>query len=549
MSDLPSIPVLRGVDSKERLTLIAGLVILSLFLAVVWVFKYPPLLDYSNHLARIHIFENLSHPHFEPFFNFEIGVPTNLAIDGIASFLTLIFPIDVAGRLFISIVIALTLFAPVFLSRVLHGRVTAIALLFAVFVFNTAMLMGFLNFLFGTALAIIGFGVHLLMDKRETKAWKRVLIGSLIAIAVFMSHVYGFAVYAVCIGSYYLIKLGIRDFKTLVLNALQFVPVSVLLAIFVAQSMSTDITAPNSAFLEAVSVPTEVDSPPLRAIDVEGVEAMDVPLKTAAWEHHVPIRLWMTWKKMSRLWVQYGDHAGWLGLFCILLGGLYVRNRVWPTTRSLLVPFAVLMALALYLPPVLWGAHHVHWRFFIPAAMFAAGTFAMPRSDLVTQSSILAGISGLSLLQSGLVYAHFSRADAHQQLVIELFQDIPEGSKVLSIAPSGDPHQLEFPIPFTHMVTLGVIEKNSFVPSMFAYSIQQPLRYRSPYDTFATVPFKKNLNGVDWHKVAGFYDYILILDHDGEVGGSASDWLRRIPIPNAPTGPTNPHIALAEISG
>ncbi|MEL7541869.1 MAG: hypothetical protein AAGJ51_13280, partial [Pseudomonadota bacterium] len=300
----------RTWDMRERGIILAGLAILSLFLVTIWVFKYPPLLDYPNHLARIHIFENLSDPNFQPYFGFEIGVPTNLALDAFTYLFALVLPVDIAGRLFVSLVVGLSVFAPLFLSKVVHGKVTAIALLFSVFLFNDALLMGFLNFLFGTALAIIGFGIHVLMDKRDSRAWKRVLVGSVIATFVFVSHVYGFAVYAICIGGYYLVQFGLRDFKTLALNALQFIPVSALLAMFVAQSMTTDITQPVNVDLPNSSIVSEIQDTPLTALDIEGVAAVDQPMEIAAWEYYVPFDIWVAWKKMSRLWIQYGDYAG-----------------------------------------------------------------------------------------------------------------------------------------------------------------------------------------------------------------------------------------------
>ncbi|MEM9178865.1 MAG: hypothetical protein AAGA89_04105 [Pseudomonadota bacterium] len=543
----PAKLALKHLDARERTIAIVALAMFGMFLTVIWSFKYPPLLDYSNHLARIHVFDNLSEPHFRPYFDFEIGVPTNLAIDGLALLFASFLPVDIAGRLFLSLVIGLTMAAPLFLAKVVHGKLTVLGLLFSVFIFNDAFLMGFLNFLFGTALAIFGFGIHLIMDKRDTSAWKRVLVGSVIAIAVFVSHVYGFAVYATCIGSYYLVRLGFRDFKKLVLNAVQFVPVSILLAVFVAQSMTTDITQPAAASTPGTAITSEAQDEQLQALEMEGVTVIDRTVQRAAWEYYVPIKLWAVWKKASRLWIQYGDYSWFITLFTVLLIGLYVSNRVAPVSIHLFVPIAVLVGFAVFLPPFLWGAHNVHWRFFIPAAMFATGVLVAPRSDTVTRVGLLASIAGLSVLQSGLVYGHLKRADAHQQMVLNFFEEIPEGARVLSIAASGDPRSFEHPIPLTHIVTLGVIENNSFVPSLFAYSIQQPLRYRPPYNAYATEPFFKNMGGVDWREVSSFYDYILVLDHDGETGGAAADWLKRIPVANEPMSAANPHIAATRI--
>ncbi|MEM6497458.1 MAG: hypothetical protein AAF709_12115 [Pseudomonadota bacterium] len=538
---------LHKLDSTERVVAIVALALFGLFLTLIWAFKYPPLLDYSNHLARVHVFENLAGPDFAPYFDFEIGVPTNLALDALTYVFAMFLPIDIAGRLFLSVVIGLTMFAPIFLAKIVHGKLTLLSLLFSVFLFNDAVLMGFLNFLFGTALAIFGFGIHLVLDKRGTRAWKRVLAGSLIAIAVFISHVDGFAVYAICIGGYYLVHLGIRDLRTLALNALQFVPVSVLLVVFVAQSMTTDITHSDTVGLPQSSLESETSVAPLQPITIEGVEVVERPANRAAWEYYLPLNIWVAWKKMSRLWRQYGEFAWLITIFSVLLMGLYFGNRAAPSTPALLAPVVLLLSFAVFLPSPLWGAHNVHWRFFIPAALFTAGILKAPRSGTATRFGLLAGIIGLSVLQSALVYGHFKRADAHQQLVLQLFEEIPEGAKVLSIAPTGSPHVFEHPVPFTHMVTLGVIENNSFVPSLFAYSIQQPLRYRPPYNAYATEPFFNNMDGVDWRAVSSFYDYVLVLDHDGETGGAAADWLKRIPVANDPMDSANPHIAATRI--
>gem|GEM_PF-6528048 len=530
-------------DLSQRSILFSALFITVLYSAVLCVFKYPPLLDYSNHLARMHIFAHQSHPDFEPYFFFQISVPTNLAMDVLVPILDLVLPLSVAGKAFLILIIAASVFAPLFLSRILLGRCTAISLVAAVFAFNAAFLMGFVNFLFSAALAMYAFGFYVWMDRRQSPTSYKILIGSVLSILVFLSHIYGFAAYAICIGAHYLWRYGLKDIKRLVLHAAQFIPVSVLLAVFVAASVS-DGAVPAPETPSVLLAADRLEAAPLPTLPNEDVQAIG-PVQSANW---IPPLIQEAWKKLTKLWLQYGGFF-WLPLgFVAGLITLYVRHRVWPFEKAFFAPVAALIAFALFLPTTLWGAWNVDWRFLVPATILAAGLCADLNGHWRAQAAIVAGTLALAILQSGLVLDRLIKADAHQNSVISVMSDIPAGARVFAIVPSGTPAQAEHPVPFSHMATLGVIENNAFVPSLFASSIQQPLRYRAPFDALASGPFYPNLERVNWSLVAQEYEYILIIDHDGRVGGAAADWFLRVPIEADEIKAPSAHVAMARIA-
>ena len=65
--------------------------------------------------------------------------------------------VEAAGRLFIALTMVLPVIATVALHRTLHGRVGFWPLCSLLFVYNTALYWGFLDFLFGLGVALLGF--------------------------------------------------------------------------------------------------------------------------------------------------------------------------------------------------------------------------------------------------------------------------------------------------------------------------------------------------------------------------------------------------------
>lgn len=528
----------------DRSYIFVAMAFLVMCSAVVFSYQYPPLVDYPNHLARMHIIANQNDPAFAPYYRIELGVPTNLIMDIWIPFFDRFLPLAIAGKSLIFAILAATIFAPLFLSKILRNEISAISLVGAAFVFNAAFMMGFLNFVFSVALAMYAFGIYIWLDRNRPRY--RTLVGSILAVLIFLSHVYGFVAYALCIAMYYVSQFGLSRPWQLTVRALQFVPAAVLLAIFVSASISSGSEAPEPIEAMPSDLSQTVAPGPVEEMTTqfaEGVEAVEIDQSKSV----IPYPVWSAGVNVSRLWKQYAGFS-WLPIiFLGAIAGLYVRNRTAPAEIKFVMPVLALVAFAVLLPGNLWGAWNVNWRFVVPAAILGAGVFVDPAKDRFTQVFIVAGAALLMIVQTVLVNQQFQRANAHQSLTIEMMRDLPPGSRIISMFPSGLPADAEHPVAMTHLVTLGVVENKHFVPSLFAFSAQQPLQYRAPYDELPPNPYFRNFDGADWREIDAYFDYVLIIDHDGKTGGNAVDWFKRVPFSMEIDPKSSDHVALAKI--
>ena len=190
--------------------LLAAYVLLgALTLLPVFITTIPPLIDYPNHLARMSILVHgndgsavtanyLVHWRLVP----------NLAMDLVVPSLARLMPLEDAGRCFILLTMALLFIGTVLLHRVLHGRLGLWPLTALLFVYNTALWWGFLGYLFGLGMALLGFTAWL-----ATARWKisiRLVVFALLSCVLYVLHLFAFGVYGLLVASHATGALGRR---------------------------------------------------------------------------------------------------------------------------------------------------------------------------------------------------------------------------------------------------------------------------------------------------------------------------------------------------
>jgi len=143
---LESRPPTSGV--KRRVAAIAGICLLGAMLVLpIWIVAFPPLLDYPNHLARAFVLAHLNDPHFSfgEFYRADWGAYPYLGMDASLAVLGRLFPIETAGRVFLSLcALALPASAWFFLRQV-HAESQFAALWTLLISYNVFFLEGFLN--------------------------------------------------------------------------------------------------------------------------------------------------------------------------------------------------------------------------------------------------------------------------------------------------------------------------------------------------------------------------------------------------------------------
>src|SRR5216683_1319595 len=172
----------------------------------ILVVETVPLFDYPNHLARMHILaQDGRSAIIGRFYTAEWRPIPNLAMDLVVPLLSRVMPLALAGKSFLLAIFLLIAGGTAALHRVLFGRWSAWSLLAFLLLYNRILLWGFVNFLFGVGLLL--FALTSWIGLRERAMWQRLAIATGFACALYLAHLFAFAVYALVVPGYELARL------------------------------------------------------------------------------------------------------------------------------------------------------------------------------------------------------------------------------------------------------------------------------------------------------------------------------------------------------
>ena len=121
----------------------------------IWTHPLPPLSDYVNHLARMHVIATLAkNPQLAHFYEIDWQVIPNLTMDLIVPLLARFMNVYLAGQVFIVGMFALIISGVLALNRALIGRWSVFPLFAFPLLYNYVFLVGLMNYIFGIGIAL-----------------------------------------------------------------------------------------------------------------------------------------------------------------------------------------------------------------------------------------------------------------------------------------------------------------------------------------------------------------------------------------------------------
>lgn len=166
----------------------------TLLMLPLWIVRYPPLLDYPDHLARAFIIVHLKDPayRFGNFYSTEWGPYPYLGMDLSLIALQHLLPVEVAGRVLLSIcVIAVPMAGWWFLRQANPGH-DALALWTLLLSYDPFFLDGFINFQLGLAVCFFTLGFWLrYLEKPTAQRWVTVIT---LATCGYFTHLIAFGI-------------------------------------------------------------------------------------------------------------------------------------------------------------------------------------------------------------------------------------------------------------------------------------------------------------------------------------------------------------------
>ncbi len=477
-------------------------------LAPLTLVDVPPLLDYPNHLARAYALAlGAADPALSRMIAPHWTIIPNLAIDAVLPAMLKIWPVHVAGRLLLGVILVLPLLGCAALSRAVLGRRTYWSLASGLVAYNELFLLGFMNFQLSVGLALLFAALWAVW--RKTRPFATTSIGMAAAAALFACHLMGLFFYLLLVAC-------------------------------------IEVTPAWDAVRRRVSPMREVRIAAMRLLPLLPVPVVLYVLSPLG--HEAPEIGWWTIRyKMVHVATVFVNYDGVVdGLTAALFAGFMVTCAA---TGRLRLPFAgalcLAMAAALYLvsPFSFKGTSFLDVRF---AAMFGFAMFGLATPLLPARAASLAvlAVLGVFAARTLVVAEIWRRHGAELTELREAIAPVRPGARVLlaTVAESDAPDYWRHARgqrlsdgtrTDLHVAALLLIERHAFWPFLFAEPSQQPIRLLPPFDALAAAtrnaPNARQLNGrapaaedaavfplgADW---ACCYDNVLLL-HAGALPG------------------------------
>jgi hypothetical protein len=189
--------------------LVMFLVFLLLISVPVWTHLLPPLSDYVNHLARMHVIATIDkNSSLEKFYQIDWAIIPNLTMDLVVPWLTRFVNVYIAGKIFTVAMFAVIGSGVLVLNRVLTGRWSILPLLALPLLYNYVFLVGLINYLFGVGIALWALAGWIWLRDRP---WPlRFALSSLSVGVLFFCHLSALGVYGMGVLAVELMRLWQR---------------------------------------------------------------------------------------------------------------------------------------------------------------------------------------------------------------------------------------------------------------------------------------------------------------------------------------------------
>lgn len=183
-------------------------VALATFMAIVpllWP-DIPPLVDLPGHMGRYRVqLDYAQYPHLHDWYNFNWSLMGNLGVDLLVIPLSKLFGLELAVKLIVITIPAMTVAGLLMIAREVHGRIPATALFALPLAYAFPFHFGFVNFALSMGLALLAFGWWLRLA-RLGKYQFRSLVFLPISVLIWITHTFGWGVLGVLAFSAELIR-------------------------------------------------------------------------------------------------------------------------------------------------------------------------------------------------------------------------------------------------------------------------------------------------------------------------------------------------------
>jgi hypothetical protein len=442
---------------------LAAAAVLAVLVLPLFLTEQPPLLDYPNHLARMHILTHATDPAIAKIYSVHWRLVPNLGMDLVVPSLARIMPLDAAGRCFIAAALVLPVAGVIALHRAAFGRRSWWPLGAALIAYNALLLAGFLNFMVSIGFALLGAALWL---RQRDRPVLRLLCATAVATAIFFCHLFGCAFFGLLLLGFELAGRGpaapAAVAQRVALLVPPFLPASALLFLRGGFLDRPDHSASATALFGDFS---------------RNLLAFDLGAK------------------LDGLTAPFGayspgfDRLTTIGAVALLVWGL--RSGRLGTTRWLLGVAAFLAILYPWMPGVLLGTGWIDVRLVVLAAF--ALVAAVDPAIAAPRPLAIGGAGIFFAVRMAVIALAWSAHAADLAAVRAMLAPLEPGARVLAVvAEPAEPHAARHDPAhwhffgdrpsFWHLPAPAIVAKGGFWPFLFAAPSKQPVGVNPPFD-------------------------------------------------------------------
>jgi hypothetical protein len=437
--------------------------VLAALLVPIWTVTYPGMMDYPNHLTRCYI---LAHYHDNPVWQQRFVVVhdpiPNLAIDLIVVPLLRLLPLMVCGKLFLSLAAALYAAGCSAVGRAISGKPNWLALVCAFTFYNSALLFGYVNYIFGVGVFLCAFAYWLRVRNAMTPL--RFFLCCLLSIAAFLAHLSSIVILGVACVTIALLDF-VRDRRIpglLVKIAWLACPV-LLMAGWIGKSALHIANAPKS------SQPSGI-------------------IKWGTLGNKMAALLWP---------VRSYNIALDLGVIVLLLVCALAMRKGCKVHNTAVIGI-LLFGLFLITPGLVYTTSAADVRYVVPAYLLLFLSIE-PRWGRRQKIAVAVALAAMAL-HVGNIMANWHTISQRSEQVLAMGRVLPAGARVYVFQPHFDLSAKE-DRDFFHLIQFWTISRGADVSMLFTIPGQQPLLRRQPV-----------CDNKEWTTCIASFDYIWTYD-------------------------------------
>jgi hypothetical protein len=173
-------------------------ILFVLSVAPVLLVDIPAMVDYVNHLARMHLLVDASLGRINPAYEIEWRLYPNLAMDIVVPWLARAMSVECASRVFLLTSQTIVISGALALEMAVCRRYAVAALVALMTLYSLPFLWGLMNFEFGTGIALWATAAWIYF--RDRSLTLRLGVHSLFVLLLFVTHFFALGIYGLTIG-------------------------------------------------------------------------------------------------------------------------------------------------------------------------------------------------------------------------------------------------------------------------------------------------------------------------------------------------------------